>query len=154
MNVRNARKLFVSVCTVGFLLLVIGCGPSAVGTTVYGKVTHDGAPLADGMIFFLPQDGTAVAQSSAAITDGEYKLPPEFGLAPGTYEVRIEGYRVATNAPTTLGSGPGALDVPPETPGIPTKEQYLPKKFNTETSLEKLVIEGQGSLEKNFDLKN
>jgi hypothetical protein len=49
----------------------------------------------------------------------------------------------------------GALDKPPETPGIPAREQFLPEKFNTKSTLEKLKVEpGQTKVEKNYDLVN
>jgi hypothetical protein len=129
-----------------------GCSKSQ-SSEVFGKVTLNGKPLDDGDISFHPDKDTQGAQSSTPIKNGEYELSGEWGLVEGTYQVRINAYRPPTDKSNDLAGG--FLDKPPETPGIPSKEQFLPKKFNTESTLEKLVVApGQSRIEKNYDLKN
>jgi hypothetical protein len=115
-------------------------------------VTLSGQPIADGDISFHPEQGTLGATSSAPIKDGEYRLGNEWGLVPGTYQVRVNAYREPTDKSNMLAGG--FLDKPPETPGTPAREQFLPEKFNTSSTIEKLVVaEGQQKLEQNYDLK-
>ena len=140
-----------------FLCLLIGLA-AATGCSrsekieVFGEVKLNGKPLDDGDISFHPVLGAAGAQSSAPIKDGSYRLVTEWGLAAGTYEVRINAYRAPTDKSNMLVGG--FLDKPPETPGIPNREQFLPKKFNAESALEKLVVTpGQAKIKQNYDLK-
>ncbi|MDR3198865.1 MAG: carboxypeptidase-like regulatory domain-containing protein [Planctomycetaceae bacterium] len=78
------------------LLTAIGCGKSVLKTEiVMGKVTFNGAPLANANIKFFPVS-SGEAQPSYAITNeaGEYKLQtlygaPNAGTTPGDYIVTI-----------------------------------------------------------------
>jgi hypothetical protein len=66
--------------------------------------------------------------------------------------VRINAYRPSTDKSNMLAGG--FLDKPPETPGIPAREQFLSRKFNTDSTLEKLTVAaGQSQIEQNYDLK-
>src|SRR5262245_49640051 len=75
---------------------LVGCNKST-GSVVFGKVSLDGKPLEDGDISFSPDTGTPGSPSSAPIKHGEYRLGEGFGLAQGTYVVRINGYRPPTD---------------------------------------------------------
>lgn len=149
MHIRFMEKLLS-----GLVLGVIafaGCGKSD-KSIVSGKVTLDGKPIEDGDISFFPEQGTAGAQSSTPIVNGEYRLADEWGLNPGTYQVRINAYREPTDKSNMLAGG--FLDKPPVAPGTKAREQFLPAQFTTGSALEKLVVEtGQTTVEKNFDLK-
>jgi hypothetical protein len=140
-----------ALCLLIALVAAAGCSRSD-KTEVFGEVKLNGKPLDDGDISFYPVLGAAGAQSSAPIKDGSYRLTREWGLVAGTYEVRINAYRAPTDKSNMLAGG--FLDKPPETPGIPNREQFLPKKFNTESALEKLVVTpGQAKIKQNYDLK-
>jgi hypothetical protein len=133
------------------LALTAGCGKSD-RAEVFGQVTLNGKPINDGDISFYPEPGTAGAQSSAPIQGGKYHLGSEWGLVAGTYQVRINAYRAPTDKSNMLAGG--LLDKPPETPGIPSRQQFLPKKFNTESTIEKLAVApGQRKIERDYDLK-
>lgn len=149
------------------LLLVffsIGCGkPSGPEKfEVFGKVTHNGRPIDDGDIAFHPEPGSPGPPSSGTIKDGTYRLRDSWGLTVGTYQVRINGYRAPPPGESNLipGAPAGApaeaqLDRPPETKGVPRREQYLREQFNTQSTIEKLVVAaGQKKIEKNYDLKD
>lgn len=126
------------------LTTVIGCGPGgAPKTEIFGKVTFNGTAIEEGDIAFHPEQGTGLA-SSGPISKGEYKLTGPSGLMPGTYGVRVNAYRKGKPIDSNL-------DLPPD-PN--PKEQFLPQKFNTKSTIEKLVVgEGSSKVEKNFDLK-
>jgi hypothetical protein len=150
---RSSASVACCLISAGLIAVVaaVGCSRSD-KTEVFGEVKLNGQPLADGDISFLPELGAAASQSSAAIQQGSYRLTGEWGLVPGTYEVRINAYRAPTDKSNMLPGG--SLDKPPETPGIPNREQFLPKKFNTESTLEKLVVApGKTKIKQDYDLK-
>jgi hypothetical protein len=150
----NRRSAILPRAMIGLLAGIAclsGCGTSD-RAEVYGKVSLNGKPIEDGDISFFPEPGTPAAQSSAPIKNGEYRIGEEWGLVAGSYQVRINAYRPSTDKSNMLAGG--FLDKPPTTPGIPNKEQFLPKKFNAESTLDKLVVQsGQASIEQNYDLK-
>jgi len=85
-----AQSLRLVMATVAFLLIV-GCsgsdGPSRYN--VSGAVTHKGAPLAQGVIYFNPQDGEKPS-GYAAIVDGKYDTAVKGkGHTGGAHDVRI-----------------------------------------------------------------
>jgi hypothetical protein len=115
-------------------LLLCGCGSERVGNQVSGVVTFQGKPLDQGMIQFYPAEGQATF-SGGEIKDGRYMLPPEFGLAPGKYHVRI-------NSPE--GSVPaGSVEM------VAVKER-IPAKYNSETTLTAEIKESE---ENEFDFE-
>lgn len=130
--------------------LATGCVTSD-KVEVQGHVNLNGKPLEDGDISFYPVAGTTSAQSSTPIKSGAYRLSKEWGLTAGTYQVRINAYREPADKSKMLSGG--ALDKPPETPGIPSREQFLPKKFNTDSTIQKLVVTaGQATIKQDYDL--
>ncbi len=130
-----------------FLHFAVGCGPSGPATSeISGKVSYGGKPIEDGDITFQPDEGSKGFTSSGKILNGDYKLSGETGLVPGTYIVKINALRESK----VVGGGP---DMPPETVGMVRKEQYLPAKFNTKSTIEKLQVEEGKKVEKNYDLK-
>ncbi len=130
---------------IGLLMGVaaVGCGPSGPATTeITGKVTFNGTAIDDGDITFLPEQGGGTT-SSGVIAKGEYKLSGQSGLLPGTYGVRINAFR------------PGAKNTNPDMPPDPNpKTQFLPDKFNTRSTIAKVVVEsGKTTMKQDFDLK-
>lgn len=140
------------VCLMLAALLFMGCrkGSGPERFEVSGKVTYNGEPISDGDITFQPDQGTNAPTASGTIKSGVYKLEGEFGVAAGTYEVKVNSYRAAAPGDNKLPGGD--LDAPPETPGVPKRDQILPEKFNTKTTIEKLTVSGK--TEKNFELKD
>ena len=67
------------------MLLALGCGE--VRTSVRGKVTCNGEPLAYGYIFFEPTDGSRGLDGGADVLNGEYHIP---NIAPGTRRVLVK----------------------------------------------------------------
>ena len=141
------------------LILILACGSIGCGKrsgpekiVVFGKVTYQGEPIEDGEIAFQPEKGADAPPSSAPIKKGEYRLEGKWGLQPGTYKIAIRSYKV-TQGETMLPGG--KLDRPPAVGGIQTKEQLLPEKFNTKSTLPPLTIAtGQSSVESSHDLKD
>src|SRR5205085_6682429 len=68
--------------------ILAGCSDPNGPQAVRGFVKLEGQPLKEGSIVFVPLDKQGT-QSGAGITNGEYEIPSEHGLKPGTYLVQI-----------------------------------------------------------------
>ena len=107
--------------------MVCGCGQKELPTkktySVQGRVLLKGEPVAFAIINFEPKDGkgspaTAYTDKEGAFTGARTFTNNEMdGMAPGEYDVRLEGYN-AVNAVKFLGEKPAAGDkttkIPPE----------------------------------------
>lgn len=126
---------------VGF---VVGCGEqNPLGRRpIVGKVQYRGQPVDFGSIQFLPQDLQRGVSSGALIRDGTYRIVEADGLPPGIYRVVIswpdEGKKEVVEGP----------------PGDERRVavERLPRKYNTESTLQIEVPQGRGTHEVNFDL--
>ncbi len=68
---------------------LIGCGPKSDRLEISGEVMLDGEPLDKGTIRFTAKiDGKDLA-AGVSIKNGEYLIPKEKGLPPGTYSLEI-----------------------------------------------------------------
>ncbi len=128
------------VLTVG-LVLVAGCGPRSDRLAVSGNVTLDGAPLDAGSIRFTSTSLEKLVASGATIAKGEYAVPQEKGLLPGTYLVEI-------SSPDASGE----LVVHPSAPGEPTlpptARERIPAEYNSNS---KQSVEVTADGENHFD---
>lgn len=96
--------------SVGTLLLLVfcaGCGGPNV-TRVSGAVKVGGAPVPAGSVTFVPDDPANENASGLIGPDGRYELAISAGVLgakPGTYKVRIAGYK---SMPTDMKPGKGS----------------------------------------------
>jgi hypothetical protein len=129
-------------------VLVCGCGgergPQRV--LVSGTVTHNGKPIANGMIRFVPVQTSAVPPSGAFIVDGKYTIDSHGGVPVGTHRIQIEAYRPSQNR-----SNPGAR-LPPGGPPAGLPQQYLSEKHNVKTQMEITLDPADRKIEKNIEL--
>jgi hypothetical protein len=115
-HTRGRRRL---IALAALPLLVIftanGCGPGDGKVEVTGTAAFDGTPMPDGYVTFVPEQGGAPA--SGAILAGKFSLR----ATPGAHRVEIEASRF----------------VGPKNPvmGLQPREQYVPARYNTETTL-------------------
>lgn len=74
-------------------LLVVGCGYEASLVPVSGTVTHDGAPLEEATVVFIPVGAKDEGQAAAVASGpgGVYRMVTggSPGLLPGKYRVRV-----------------------------------------------------------------
>jgi hypothetical protein len=71
------------------LLVCAGCGKTATGVAVSGKVTDGGEPVNEATIVFKPQKGTTGPVRSSPVTSGRYDIPASEGLTEGRYFVEV-----------------------------------------------------------------
>ncbi|MEY4178969.1 MAG: hypothetical protein RLY70_2543 [Planctomycetota bacterium] len=115
-----------AIACVAVALLLAGCGGGSVDGRygLAGKVTLKGQPLAKGTIEFSTGEGGGPL-SGGTIENGQYTIPAESGLKPGTYTVRISSIEEAG------GSAPAAPG--PESLTQVGKE-VIPAEFNVNSS--------------------
>jgi hypothetical protein len=115
---------FVAAALATTLILLVGCGPRSDRLAISGEVKLDNAPLDNGSIRFASIEGEKIFATGAMITNGEYHIPQEKGLPPGTYRVEINA--PDTNAPLVrYPSAPGEPAAPPTAP------ERIPAEYNT-----------------------
>jgi hypothetical protein len=124
-------------CCAALLALGIGfaagCGqPGPKMMEVSGTVKFDGKDVADGDITFVPEN-QSVGGEGGKIKDGKYTLK----VKEGKNKVQIMATREVPGK-----KGPMGEDL---------VEQYIPEKYNDQTTLTADV--GPGKTEHNFDLK-
>lgn len=130
------------------LATALGCGGQELGKVVVtGKVTFEGVPVENGEIRFYPTKETIGPVSGAPIVNGQFEAKAKGGVPLGTHQVQIRGYRAA-------GAGPDISSSPAAAPGDATgpAEQYLPAKYNDDSTLTLTVGSDANPLAKDFDL--
>jgi hypothetical protein len=103
---------------------IAGCGPQSDRLALSGKVTLNGAPLDSGSIRFTSVAGQKLFASGAVIENGEFDIPQEKGLPPGTYQLEISAPDTKS-PPVVYRSAPGEPVLPPTAP------ERIPPEYNT-----------------------
>ena len=117
--------------------ILLGCGSRV--STVSGKVTLDGEPLAHGTIAFVPADG-ATASAEVQIKDGFYSVP----MPPGRKRVQISATKVIGKRVVYEGD--------PNSPVVDNVQEIIPPQYNAATTL---TFEATaGGAKQNFELKS
>lgn len=124
---------FLLSVVVGATLFLAGCEkPAPPQAQVHGKITLDKEPLKEGEIQFISPNNMA---ESLPIKDGAY----DGKVTTGERRVRILAYKEVPALPMA------------GLPDQPTKANYLPARYNTDSDLKKEVKLGETN-EFNFDL--
>lgn len=123
-------------------LAVAGCGglhdePQRV--PVAGQVTYDGRPVADGRIRFEPAGRTKGPVSGGAIADGRFLIDHKGGVPVGRQRVHIEAYRTVEHARPDPVEGP-------------LRVQFLPERYNVNSTLEIAIKPGTSEIDRDFPL--
>lgn len=118
MYAMRSRTIWLAL-VLGVALVASGCGAGDGLTRVVGEVTFDGMPVQEGRILFRKKGEPGVA-FAAPILHGAY----EARCAPGEMMVEITASRLI----------PGKYDRSNGTPE-PVGEMYIPKRYNTATTL-------------------
>jgi hypothetical protein len=134
MNVRIS--VWISICTLG-VSTVIGCGRGTDRIAVKGSVAVDGKPLESGSIRFVPDAGVQGPTAGGSIAAGRFEIPATDGPLAGIHRVEITASR------------PTGDHVPDDATGnlAPVHRQYLPPRFNDETTIRADIQPGTPPLE-------
>ena len=115
--------LAASLPALGLLIALAGCGPDSGRLAISGTVELDGVPLDQGAIRLNSSGAGKLFASGAMIQEGEFYIPQEKGLPPGTYLVEISA--PDTSAPLVVYRGaPGEPALPPTAP------ERIPPEYN------------------------
>jgi len=124
-------KFALGFMSVGLLFLV-GCGGPPEPWPVHGKVTLDGNAVPNAKVMFTPVDPEVGTFGVATTNDaGEYTIPKgtvdmnKPGTRPGEYYVRISTLFINEH--------------PPEEDPRPNRPELVPAKYNTESTLRRMV---------------
>lgn len=126
---------------IGLVGLISGCGPAGGTVSVRGHVTFDDESISEGTIAFVPSGATSGSSTGGPIQNGTYSLGKDAGLVPGTYTVEIRASRK---------TGEIVPAVPPATGEVEVSEQFIPAKYNSESTLEAQVQSGENELDFNL----
>ena len=133
--------LWLCLLTVAFGSVFFGGCNSSGQLGIEGTVTLDGKPLEKGNVSFRPQSGTASPSAGAEIVGGKFSIASKGGLLPGKFRVEITAMRLTDKERLDHFSGKT----------VTISEQYIPAKYNTESTLE-AVVESGGSNHFEFTL--
>jgi hypothetical protein len=132
----------------GLLLALIlgGCGQSQAPCMAEGKVQFDGELVENGSLRFDLLGNEATVSGKGMISEGQYQIPLDQGMVAGEYLVSIYATR---NTGRTVPARERMEGAPATVPEI---VQYIPERYNTNSSLRVTLVEGENS--KDFDLQS
>ena len=112
------RQTFLMTAILGAAVVSLagGCGPQSGAGLVQarGTITYNGQPLTQGSISFIPTGTTGGSAAGNIDSEGHYTLSTlkaGDGIAPGTYQVRIESWASPPRMDET-GTHPGKPAIP------------------------------------------
>ncbi|MDR3197076.1 MAG: hypothetical protein LBU34_04320 [Planctomycetaceae bacterium] len=103
------------------VLFLSSCSSNERGTIISGNVTLDGTPIPNGQIHFLDQQTKVPV--AAAIRNGKYSV----SIESGEKSVKVFAEKIVGKIPRDPAQPSGEM--------IDKTEQYVPKKFNTNSEL-------------------
>jgi hypothetical protein len=141
MNYRDKRLNYLGLLLAITVISVVGCGPQSNRLEVTGTVKLNGAPLDEGSIRLTSVGTEKLFASGAMIENGQFTVPQEKGLPPGTYVVEISA--PDPKAPLAVHkSAPGEPALPPTAP------ERIPAEYNSKS---KHTIDVSGDSENHFE---
>ena len=126
------------------IAMCFGCGKKGPHrAAVSGRVTLDGQPIAQGVIQFLPVEGTVGPETGGIITNGQYDIPRERGPIVGKSRIELRASKKTG----------GKIQDPTGRPGVLTDEykEMFPPGSNTNSSLVRDIKDEPNKLD--FDIR-
>jgi hypothetical protein len=110
---------------------------------VSGHVTLDGQPIDEGVIQFLPVEGTLGPETGGVIAKGQYEIPQRRGAVVGTSRVELRASKKTGRK----------IQDPTGRPGVLTDEykEMFPPSANTNSSLVREIKDDLNRLD--FDIR-
>src|SRR5258707_14407081 len=121
-----------------------GCGKKGPQrAAVSGHVTLDGQPINEGVIQFLPVEGTVGPETGGIITNGQYDISHERGPIVGRSRIELRASKKTG----------GKIQDPTGRPGVLTDEykEMFPPGSNTNSSLVREIKDEPNKLD--FDIR-
>ncbi len=133
---------FCGICIV--ILACFGCGKKGPQrAAASGHVTLDGQPIDQGVIQFLPVEGTVGPETGGVISKGQYDIPRERGPIVGKSRIEL---RASKKTGRKIQDPTGRTGVQTDE----TKEMF-PSSFNTNSSLVREIKAEPNTLD--FDIQ-
>lgn len=146
MRKRSWALLLRLVCVI-LAVAAAGCGSRPKTVRAWGDGRWQGKPVEDGVVVFFPIEGTAGPSTGGGIKAGRYDVPAAQGLrVGGTYRVEI------TAAGAERLYDPSATPTASSTP-VPVRNQILPPRFNTASTLRAEIATDADSHRQDFLLQ-
>ncbi len=123
--------------------ICIGCGGVSDAPTtieVTGTVTLDGDPVKEASVIFEDTEGKEKSYFAKTDNNGTFST----SMTAGKKKVRITAIREVPGKTVPDGAGTGT---------VPATEQFIPKKYNTATTLEE-EVKAEGPNKLTFELKS
>jgi len=141
----HAYRRIASLCAI-FLVIAtcFGCGKKGPQrAAVSGHVTLDGQPINEGVIQFLPVEGTVGPETGGIITNGQYDIPHDHGPIVGKSRIELRASKKTG----------GKIQDPTGRPGVLTDEykEMFPPGSNTNSSLVREIKDEPNKLD--FDIR-
>jgi hypothetical protein len=124
----------------------LGCGKkSPQRAAVSGRVTFDGQPIDEGVIQFLPVEGTVGPETGGVIAGGQYDIPKSRGPVVGTNRVELRASKKTGRK----------IQDPTGRPGTLTDEytEVFPPSSNTNSSLVREIKDDLNTLDFDIPIK-
>lgn len=128
-------------------IFVMGCRRSdeLPRTIVSGNVTYLQKPIEEGEIRFIPMGDTKGYTSAASIRGGHYEVIARGGVPVGTHRVEFYALRDAGKV--------AGIDYPGVDHEDGLKKQFLPEKFNKQSTRTITIDSDDSEITKDFQLK-
>ena len=133
---------FCGICVV--IATCFGCGNNGPRrAAVSGHVTLDGQPIDEGVIQFLPVEGTVGPETGGVIAKGQYDIPQQRGPVVGKSRVELRASKKTGRK----------IQDPTGRPGTLTDEykEMFPPSSNTNSSLVREIKDDHNTLD--FDIR-
>jgi hypothetical protein len=141
----RAYRKIARFCAVGLLIAIcVGCGKKGPQrAAVSGHVTLDGQPINEGVIQFLPVEGTVGPETGGIITNGQYDISHERGPIVGRSRIELRASKKTG----------GKIQDPTGRPGVLTDEykEMFPSGSNTNSALVREIKDEPNKLD--FDIR-
>ena len=135
---------FCGICVV--LATCLGCGNKGPRrAAVTGQVTLDGRPIDEGVIQFLPVEGTVGPETGGVIENGRYDIPQDRGVVVGKCRVELRASKKTGRK----------IQDPTGRPGTLTDEykEVFPPSSNTNSTLVREIKDDLNTLDFNIRTK-
>ncbi|MEX0643487.1 MAG: hypothetical protein WD468_12340 [Pirellulales bacterium] len=147
------REIGFAVALLLLTSLFVGCGKQGhERAVIYGTVLFNGQPMPTGTIRFVPSGDTKTPPGAGQIINGQYRVETRGGVPVGTHKIEIEAFRPLSPASAAAAEMARMKAAHPHLEFPPTREQYIPARYNDKTELKLEIQSGSGTVEHNLEL--